>query len=105
MPSRYNLRKRNTNTTWVKDETLKAESDSDSSEDEDFEPDVDEEDDDDEEEDEEDEEEEESEEEDVPIIKLPKGSKVSVRLHIHTVTDGKAQLHICLLYTSDAADE
>lgn len=94
MPSRYNLRKRNTNTTWVKDETLKAESDSDSSEDEDFEPDVDEEDDDDEEDDEDEEEEEESEEEDAPIIKLPKGSKVSVRLHIHTVTDGKAQLHI-----------
>lgn len=88
MPSRYNLRKRNANTTWVKDETLKAESDSDSSEDEDYEPDV-EEDDEDEEEDEE-----ESEEDEAPVIKLPKGSKVSVRLHIHTVAGGKGTIQI-----------
>ena len=85
MPSRYNLRKRNANTTWVKDETLKAESDSDSSEDEDYEPE--------ESEDESEEEEEESEDE-APIIKLPKGSKVSVRLHIHTVAGNHAKIHV-----------
>ena len=89
MPSRYNLRKRNANTTWVKDETLKAESDSDSSEDEDYEPEESE------DESEDEEEEEESEEEDeAPIIKLPKGSKVSVRLHIHTVAGNNAKIHV-----------
>ena len=83
MPSRYNLRKRAANTTWVKDETLKAESESesDSSEDEDYEE-------------EESEEETEDEEDEAPVITLPKGSKVSVRLHIHTVANGKAQIHV-----------
>ena len=86
MPSRYNLRKSNTNTTWVKDETLNPETESESEESEeesDFVPE-------DEDEDMEDEEEEESE----PTIKLPKGSKVSVQLHIHTVASDKARLVI-----------
>ena len=93
MPSRYNLRKRKANTTWVKDETLKAESDSEeSSEDEDYEPDVDEEEDD--EEEEEEDESEESEEEEEPVIRLPKGSKVSVRLHIHTIAGSKGTIQV-----------
>jgi len=88
MPSKYNLRKLNSRATWVKDETLKPESETESSseEDEDYEPEDEDED--------EDETEEEEEEEEAPIIKLPKGSKVSVRLHIHTITSGKTQLHI-----------
>ena len=88
MPSRYNLRKRAANTTWVKDETLKSESESDSSEDEDYEQ---------EESEDQSETESESEEEsedEAPVIKLPKGSKVRVQLHIHTVASGKAQLQI-----------
>ena len=89
MPSRYNLRKRAANTTWVKDETLKSESESDSSEDEDYEQEESE----DQSETESESEEEESEDE-APVIKLPKGSKVSVQLHIHTVANGKAQLQI-----------
>lgn len=38
MPSRYNLRKRDENVKWVKDETLKAEESETDSEDEDYEP-------------------------------------------------------------------
>jgi len=82
MPSKYNLRKRNPGTTWVKDETLKAESESESeSDEEEYVP-------------EDSESETDEEEEEEPIIRLPKGSKLSVRLHIHTVTNGKAQIHI-----------
>jgi ATP-dependent Lon protease len=89
MPSKYNLRKLKSRTTWVKDETLKSDPESEaSSEDEDYEPDIDEE----EEEEDEEEEEEEEEEEDVPVIKLPKGSTVSVKLHIHTNVDSKTKL-------------
>jgi len=89
MPSKYNLRKLKSRTTWVKDETLKSDPESEaSSEDEDYEPDIDEE----EEEEQEEEEEEEEEEEDVPVIKLPKGSTVSVKLHIHTNVDSKTKL-------------
>jgi len=89
MPSKYNLRKLKSRTTWVKDETLKSDPESEaSSEDEDYEPDIDEE----EEEEEEEEQEEEEEEEDVPVIKLPKGSTVSVKLHIHTNVDSKTKL-------------
>lgn len=85
MPSKYNLRKLNSRTAWVKDETLKPESETESSSsDEDYEPDDDEVED----------EEEEEEEDEAPVIKLPKGSKVSVRLHIHTIASGKAQLQI-----------
>uniref|UniRef100_A0A6C0ELB9 ATPase AAA-type core domain-containing protein n=1 Tax=viral metagenome TaxID=1070528 RepID=A0A6C0ELB9_9ZZZZ len=89
MPSKYNLRKLKSRTTWVKDETLKSDPESEaSSEDEDYEPDIDEE----EEEEQEEEEDEEEEEEDVPVIKLPKGSTVSVKLHIHTNVDSKTKL-------------
>jgi ATP-dependent Lon protease len=91
MPSKYNLRKLKSRTTWVKDETLKSDPESEaSSEDEDYEPDIDEEEEEEEEEDQE--EEEEEEEDDAPIIKLPKGSTVSVKLHIHTNVDSKTKL-------------
>ena len=88
MPSRYNLRKRGAqSTTWVKDETLKQ-PDSES-EDEEYTPPSESE----EEEaaDTEDEEEEESEEEemDSSSLRIPKGAKVSVKLHIHTIAGGK----------------
>ena len=87
MPPKYNLRSLKSRATWVKDETLKPEPESESSdeEDEDYEPDAEE---------DEDEDEEESEEEEAPIIRLPKGSKVSVRLHIHTIANGKAEIHV-----------
>ena len=88
MPSRYNLRKRGAqSTTWVKDETLKQ-PDSES-EDEDYVPPS-------ESEEEvaetEDEDEEESEEEEVDSssLRIPKGAKVSVKLHIHTIAGGKS---------------
>ena len=101
MPSKYNLRKLNSRTTWVKDETLKAESESDSSseEDEEYEPEPDEEEETDEEEEEESEDED---EEEAPVINLPKGAKVSVKLHIHTVVGGNTKL---VVDESDSEDE
>ena len=89
MPPRYNLRKRKNSTTWVKDETLNPEpEDEDDSSEEEYMPE------DSEPEDEETEEEEEEEEEEAPVITLPKGAKVSVKLHIHTVVGGKGKLVI-----------
>ena len=90
MPPRYNLRKRKNSTTWVKDETLNPEpEDEDDSSEEEYMPE------DSEPEDEEtEEEEEEEEEEEAPVITLPKGAKVSVKLHIHTVVGGKGKLVI-----------
>ena len=87
MPGRYNLRKRGgQSTTWVKDETLKQ-PDSES-EDEDYAPPSESEEE--EEEEEEETEEEESEEEcDSSELRIPKGAKVSVKLHIHTIAGGK----------------
>ena len=85
MPGRYNLRKRGApSTTWVKDETLKQ-PDSES-EDEDYDPPSESE----EEEDEETEEEETEEEVDSSELRIPKGAKVSVKLHIHTIAGGKS---------------
>jgi len=84
MPPRYNLRKRKNATTWVKDETLKSDTESESSSDEDFILN----------ESEEEEEEEEEEEDDAPVITLPKGSKVSVKLHIHTTVGTNSQIQI-----------
>ena len=85
MPGRYNLRKRAAqSTTWVKDETLKQ-PDSES-EDEDYAPPSESEE---EEEDEDEEEDEEEEEEDSSSLRIPKGAKVSVKLHIHTFAGGK----------------
>ena len=87
MPGRYNLRKLNNRTTWVKDETLNPEPESEDSDDE-YIPDESE------PETEQDEEEEEEEEEEAPVITLPKGAKVSVKLHIHTIVGGNGKLVI-----------
>lgn len=95
MPSKYNLRKRNTGTTWIKDETLKPDLESVSSdeEDEDYIPETEDESEDESEEEDESESEEEDEDE-APVISLPKGSKISVKLHLHTIVGGKGQLVI-----------
>jgi len=80
-PKRYNLRNRKAPVVWVDDDTLKTKEDSESEvEDSEYEQPTEE-----ESEDEslaEEEEEEESEEE--STLKLPKGAKVSVKLHIHS---------------------
>jgi len=86
MPPRYNLRRRTNKTVWIPDETI---NDVESSDDEDYIPDDDE--DQDEDQDEYEEEDEEDEDE-VPVIQLPRGSRVSVKLHIHTVVPGTSQL-------------
>lgn len=100
MPSKYNLRKLNSRTTWVKDETLKPdpESDTSSEEDEEYEPEPSE----DEDEDEDEDEEADDEEEEAPVINLPKGAKVSVKLHIHTVVGGNTKL---VMDESDSEEE
>jgi ATP-dependent Lon protease len=93
MPSKYNLRKLNSRTTWVKDETLKPDPESETSseeEDEDYEPEADETE---TEEEEEDEDEDDVEDDDeAPVINLPKGTKVSVKLHIHAVVNPKTKV-------------
>jgi len=77
-PKRYNLRNRKAPVVWVDDDTLKTKEDSESEvEDSEYEQPTEE-----ESEDESLEEEEESEEE--STLKLPKGAKVSVKLHIHS---------------------
>jgi len=87
MPSRYNLRRRTNKTTWVSDETLKKpEPPVDDSDDEEYTPPS--EDESEAEAETDSEEEEEEEEEETPQIILPKGSKVSVKLHLHTIVGG-----------------
>ena len=77
-PKRYNLRNRKAPVVWVDDDTLKTKEDSESEvEDSEYEQPTEE-----ESEDESLAEEEESEEE--STLKLPKGAKVSVKLHIHS---------------------
>ena len=83
-PKRYNLRNRKAPVVWVDDDTLKTKEDSESEiEDSEYEQPTEE-----ETEDEslaeEDEEEEEEESEEESTLKLPKGAKVSVKLHIHS---------------------
>ena len=90
MPGRYNLRKRGAqSTTWVKDETLKQ-PDSES-EDEDYVPPSESEEEEaaDTEDEEESEDEDEEDEMDSSSLRIPKGAKVSVKLHIHTIAGGK----------------
>ena len=83
-PKRYNLRNRKAPVVWVDDDTLKTKEDSESEvEDSEYEQPTEEESEDESlAEEEEEEEEEESEEE--STLKLPKGAKVSVKLHIHS---------------------
>jgi ATP-dependent Lon protease len=90
MPGRYNLRKRGQQTTWVKDETLKQPDSESESEDEDYVPPSESEEDEAEDTEDEEESEEESEEEDSSSLRIPKGAKVSVKLHIHTIAGGKS---------------
>ena len=85
---RYNLRKRKEGLVWVDDDTLKTKQEEDSEDDEDYSPPTEDEEDCDTEEIEEDEEEEEEEEEEEQTLKLPKGAKVSVKLHIHSFSKG-----------------
>jgi ATP-dependent Lon protease len=84
-PKRYNLRKRADPVVWVDDDTLKTKQEEDDSEDSDFQVEESEEESEDEDEDE-DEDEEESEDEEE--FRIPKGAKVSVKLHIHTIQKG-----------------
>ena len=82
-PKRYNLRNRKAPVVWVDDDTLKTKEDSESEvEDSEYEQPTEEESEDESLVEEEEEEEEESEEE--STLKLPKGAKVSVKLHIHS---------------------
>jgi ATP-dependent Lon protease len=85
-PKQYNLRNRKVPVVWVDDDTLKTKKEEDDEEDSDYQEEAEE-----ESEDEslvEDEDEEES-EEDESTLKLPKGAKVSVKLHIHQFAGGK----------------
>ena len=87
-PKRYNLRNRKAPVVWVDDDTLKTKEDSESEvEDSEYEQPTEEEETEEEslaEEDEEEESEEKEESEEESTLKLPKGAKVSVKLHIHS---------------------
>jgi len=80
-PKRYNLRKRADPVVWVDDDTLKTKQEEDDSEDSDFQVEESE-------EESEDEDEDEEESEDEEEFRIPKGAKVSVKLHIHTIQKG-----------------
>ena len=82
-PKRYNLRKRADPVVWVDDDTLKTKQEEDDSEDSDFQVEESE-----EESEDEDEDEDEEESEDEEEFRIPKGAKVSVKLHIHTIQKG-----------------
>ena len=84
-PKRYNLRKHNAPVVWVDDDTLKTKKEEDDEEDSSYQESEEEEED---ESEDESEDEEESEEEE-STLKLPKGAKVSVKLHIHHIAGGK----------------
>jgi len=92
-PSKYNLRNRKVPVVWVDDDTLKTKAEEDDSSDSDYEAGDESEEEDEEDETEETEDEEESEEEE-SVLKLPKGAKVSVKLHIHHIAGGKAGTRI-----------
>jgi len=89
-PKRYNLRNRKAPVVWVDDDTLKTKKEEEDEEDLDYTPEEDDDAEDEEEEDEEDEEDEDEEDEEdeedaeEQSLKLPKGAKISVKLHIHS---------------------
>jgi ATP-dependent Lon protease len=87
-PSKYNLRNRKVPVVWVDDDTLKTKAEEDDSSDSDYE--AGDEEDESESEEEDGDETEETEEEEESTLKLPKGAKVSVKLHIHHIAGGKA---------------
>jgi ATP-dependent Lon protease len=89
-PSKYNLRNRKVPVVWVDDDTLKTKAEEDDSSDSDYEAGDEEDESESESEEEDGDETEDTEEEEESTLKLPKGAKVSVKLHIHHIAGGKA---------------
>jgi len=108
-PKRYNLRKRNAPVVWVDDDTLKTKNeDIDSEDDSDYEAPEESEDESGTESEDEDESEDESEAEsevEEQTLKLPKGAKVSVKLHIHSFAGGKGPSRIDVEDESEDEEE
>jgi ATP-dependent Lon protease len=108
-PKRYNLRKRNAPVVWVDDDTLKTKNeDIDSEDDSDYEAPEESEDESGTESEAESESEDESEAEseaDEQTLKLPKGAKVSVKLHIHSFAGGKGPSRIDIEDESEDEEE
>ena len=101
-PKRYNLRSRKSPVVWVDDDTLKTKQEEDDEEDTDYKPSESESEEEAEDESEDEEEEEESEE---ATLKLPKGAKISVKLHIHQIAGGKGPSRIDIDQESESEDE
>jgi ATP-dependent Lon protease len=108
-PKRYNLRKRNAPVVWVDDDTLKTKNeDIDSEDDSDYEAPEESEDESGTESEDEDESEDESEAEsdaEEQTLKLPKGAKVSVKLHIHSFAGGKGPSRVDIEDESEDEEE
>ena len=108
-PKRYNLRKRNAPVVWVDDDTLKTKNeDIDSEDDSDYEAPEESEDESGTESEDEEESEDESEAEseaEEQTLKLPKGAKVSVKLHIHSFAGGKGPSRIDIEDESEDEEE
>ena len=108
-PKRYNLRKRNAPVVWVDDDTLKTKNeDIDSEDDSDYEAPEESETESGTESEDEDESEDESEAEseaEEQTLKLPKGAKVSVKLHIHSFAGGKGPSRIDIEDESEDEEE
>ena len=108
-PKRYNLRKRNAPVVWVDDDTLKTKNeDIDSEDDSDYEAPEESEDESGPESEAESESEDESEadsEVEEQTLKLPKGAKVSVKLHIHSFSGGKGPSRIDVEDESEDEEE
>jgi ATP-dependent Lon protease len=108
-PKRYNLRKRNAPVVWVDDDTLKTKNeDIDSEDDSDYEAPEESEDESGTESETESEDEDESEDEseaEEQTLKLPKGAKVSVKLHIHSFAGGKGPSRVDIEDESEDEEE
>ena len=108
-PKRYNLRKRNAPVVWVDDDTLKTKNeDIDSEDDSDYEAPEESEDESETESETESEDEDESEDEseaEEQTLKLPKGAKVSVKLHIHSFAGGKGPSRVDIEDESEDEEE
>jgi ATP-dependent Lon protease len=97
-PKRYNFRTRKTPVVWVDDDTLKTKKEEEDQDDSDYTPEdeqeTEQETEDEDESEDESEEESEDESEEESTLKLPKGAKVSVKLHIHQFGGGKGRIDI-----------
>jgi len=97
-PKRYNFRTRKTPVVWVDDDTLKTKKEEEDQDDSDYMPEdeqeTEQETEDEDESEDESEEESEDESEEESTLKLPKGAKVSVKLHIHQFGGGKGRIDI-----------